>query len=149
MTIPSLDHTDAMFRRRNPVSGEARDDVVAITLPARLDRLRLLRLVAAEVAVGADFGVDDIEDLRAGVDELSSLLFVAARPGSVARVRFTTTTGSVAFRATVARRPGASIEPDEVARLVLDAVTDGYATEASADELQVELVRRRRPGAAS
>lgn len=148
MSVEPLDGSAVMFRRRNPGLGTSGDDVVAVTLPARLERLRLLRLVAAGVAVDADLGVDDVDDLRAGVDELSSLLFIAAEPGSVARVRFTIAPGSVAFRATVTRRPGASVTPDEISRLVLDAVTDGYAIEASAKELQVELVRRRRPGVA-
>jgi len=147
VNIPSLAQTDSVAERPRSEPSPPEGDVVAITLPARLDRVRLLRLVAAGLGVDADLGVADVEDLRSGVDELSCLLFAAARPGSLARLRFTVADGVVAFRATVERRPGAPIEPDEVSRLVLDAVTDGYAIEASAEELQVELVRRRRSGA--
>jgi len=45
-------------------------DVVELTFPVRSDLLVLARLTAAALASRADFGIEDIEDLRLVVEEL-------------------------------------------------------------------------------
>lgn len=45
-------------------------DRVELSLPARPDLLFLVRMTAAAVASRADFGYDQIEDLRLAIDEL-------------------------------------------------------------------------------
>lgn len=44
---------------------------VELTLPARPELLFLVRMTAAAVASRADFGYDQIEDLRLAIDELA------------------------------------------------------------------------------
>jgi serine/threonine-protein kinase RsbW len=46
-------------------------DRVELSLPARPELLFLLRMTAAAVASRADFGYDQIEDLRLAIDELA------------------------------------------------------------------------------
>lgn len=46
-------------------------DRVELTLPARPELLFLVRMTAAAVASRADFGYDQIEDLRLAIDELA------------------------------------------------------------------------------
>jgi anti-sigma regulatory factor (Ser/Thr protein kinase) len=43
---------------------------IEISIPARRDLLQLVRLTAGVVAARADLGLNDVEDLRLGVEEL-------------------------------------------------------------------------------
>lgn len=45
-------------------------DHIELSIPARADLLQLVRLTAGVVAARADLGLDDVEDLRLGVEEL-------------------------------------------------------------------------------
>jgi hypothetical protein len=49
-------------------------DHIELSIPARGDLLHLVRLTAGAVAAKLDFGLDDVEDLRLGVEELCLLL---------------------------------------------------------------------------
>lgn len=58
---------------------------VELTLPARPELLFLVRMTAAAVASRADFGYDQIEDLRLAIDELA--LSIAGDEGSDGRLQ--------------------------------------------------------------
>ncbi len=45
-------------------------DSIELSIPARADLLQLVRLTAGVVAARAGLGLDDVEDLRLGVEEL-------------------------------------------------------------------------------
>jgi len=45
-------------------------DPIELSIPARADLLQLVRLTAGVVAARAGLGLDDVEDLRLGVEEL-------------------------------------------------------------------------------
>src|SRR5919197_3598599 len=49
-------------------------ETVRLTIPAALEFVRIARLTASGVASRVGFDVEEIEDLRVAVDELSSIL---------------------------------------------------------------------------
>lgn len=63
-------------------------DEVAILLRAQSSQLPVVRGVAADMAMRADFDLDTVEDMKLAVDELVSTLIRAAAPGSTLSCRF-------------------------------------------------------------
>ncbi len=58
-----------------PPDGEAQErrmvfDCIELSIPARAGLLQLVRLTAGVVAARAELGLDEVEDLRLGVEEL-------------------------------------------------------------------------------
>jgi hypothetical protein len=77
-----------------PVSAERASDTepsapIRLTVPADYRYLRLARVTAAAVAADLDFSVQDIDDVRVAVDELSALLIEDAAAGAEMEVCFT------------------------------------------------------------
>jgi serine/threonine-protein kinase RsbW len=62
---------------------------IRLSIPAELRYLRLARVTAAAIAADMDFSVQDIDDVRVAVDELSALLIEDAGPGSELEICFT------------------------------------------------------------
>lgn len=62
---------------------------IRLSIPAELRYLRLARVTAAAIAADLDFSVQDIDDVRVAVDELSALLIEDAAPGSELEICFT------------------------------------------------------------
>jgi serine/threonine-protein kinase RsbW len=98
-------------------------------------------MAAASLAVELDFDVDEIDDLRMGVNELVALL-VDAADGAEARIDVVFTVGddSIEMRAELVSEPAAVVEPDAIARRVLDAVVDRW----SLDDAGAVLAKTRR-----
>ncbi|MFF5991417.1 ATP-binding protein [Prauserella flavalba] len=66
----------------------AQDDI-ELRLGASLVHLPIIRSVAANIAMRADFDLDAIADLRLAVDEACSTLITRAVPGTTMVCRFT------------------------------------------------------------
>ena len=58
-------------------------DVVRLSVPGSLEYVRVVRLTAAAVAARLGFDVEEIEDLRVAVDELTSVVIEAGRDREV------------------------------------------------------------------
>jgi len=102
---------------------------IAVDLPLHIRHASTVRVVAASVAADAGFTIDEIEDLRLGVNEAFSVL-ADVEPDDAARltVEFERDDGSVRV---VARRSGIDAPlppdaPDGLARRILGAVVDEY-----------------------
>lgn len=70
-------------------------------LGANLVHLPIVRSVAVNIAMRADFDIDAISDLELAVDESCSSLITHAAPGSVLTCRFTIGADEIVFTATV------------------------------------------------
>lgn len=68
---------------------------VAVSTPADLARLPVLRSIAATLAVSLDLDIDAIADLRLAVDELATAVISRARPGSRVATEFVADDGAV------------------------------------------------------
>ncbi|MGO9029538.1 MAG: hypothetical protein ACLQOZ_13015 [Acidimicrobiales bacterium] len=62
-------------------------DVVDLSIPVEADLLVLARLTAATVASRADFGIEEIEDLRLVTEELC-LSVIGGAQGGIVHLRF-------------------------------------------------------------
>lgn len=61
---------------------------VAVTIPADVGRLSVLRSLAAVLAMSLDFDIDTVADLRMAVDELGATAVTRARTGSEVQFEF-------------------------------------------------------------
>jgi hypothetical protein len=77
--------------------------------------------------MGAEVGldVDDLDDLRLGVDELVSALVDGADDSARVSIEYVTGRNSVTVRG-VLEGSARATEPDELTRRILDAVADHY-----------------------
>jgi hypothetical protein len=96
-----------------------------LSLPASAQYLSSARVVAASLGAEAGLSVDEIDDLRIGVNELMSLLVEGA--GDDARVALTmfADDGQVRIDGQL-EGDGHAAELDELASRILAAVADSY-----------------------
>jgi serine/threonine-protein kinase RsbW len=128
-------------------------DDIELRLAAKLDHLPIIRSVAANIAIRADFDLDAIADLKLAVDEACSTVISHAVPGTTLSCRFGMYRAGIRF-AVQAR----SVNRDEPSRdsfgwRVLSTLTDEVSTWVDADVstadghvLHVELTKRKTTG---
>jgi hypothetical protein len=118
---------------------------VRLSVPARNDSVRLVRLVAAGVGADAGLDVDAIEDLRLGVAELFALLVGDEDdPTAVVDVAYQAQAGEVAVEGSRTSMDAAP-EPDELARDLLAVVVDEHELTADGDRYTFRLLKRVTP----
>ena len=101
-------------------------DEVVITIPASPEYLHVVRLVAAGLAARISFTIEDIEDLKIAVDELSAYLTgTQGRAGSL-EVRFRLRDDRIEIAGTGSYTKPYSIRTNltEFSRMILDTVAD-------------------------
>lgn len=119
----------------------------ALEIPADASYVQLARLVASGIAGRLDFNIDEIEDLRIGVDECCVALLECASPGSSMTLRYSWDDEAVVLQAKVDAPP--HLGNPEVAGLtgqILAAVVDEYRLGRDGAEAYFELRKRRSSG---
>ena len=112
------------------------DDRIEVMLPLQTRYASTLRVIAAALGADAGFSVDEIDDVRLGLNEVFSLLVEACPEG---RVRTTFRLGAGELEARLEAVPGpATVAPDELALTILRSVVDRH--ELSPDG--ITLVKR-------
>jgi serine/threonine-protein kinase RsbW len=101
------------------------DQSVRLNLPASTRFVSSARVVAASMGAEVGLDVDDLDDLRLGVDELVSALVDGADDSARVSIEYVTGRNSVTVRGVLEGSARAS-EPDELTRRILDAVADHY-----------------------
>lgn len=134
----------------------ADSDGIELRLPARLEHLPIIRSVAANLAIRADFDLDSIADLKLAVDEACSTVITRARTGAALSCRFLVDQDEIRFA--VVAPTTSSHEPgrDTFGWRVLTTLTD-HATawiesgESTRDGegllVHIELTKRKTAGA--
>jgi len=107
---------------------------VTLNLPAIARFLPSARVVAASIGAEAGLTVDEIDDVRLGVNELVSLLVEGADPGARITLTLSATDGRVQIDGQL-DGTGGRAELDELARKILDVVVDDYQLTASSFRL--------------
>lgn len=123
-------------------------DHVELDVPLASRYASAVRAVAASVGAELGFSVDDIDDLRLGVNEAVSILSDVDDPtGARIHLRFETGDGAVTVRCSRhgVDDPVVEDDIDVLARRILDAVVDEYALDASG---HITVVKRRSSAAA-
>ena len=94
---------------------------VELTVPARSEHLRVLRLVTASIAASLEFDVDQLDDLRIAIDELCGGLVEHAADGRRLRLRLVGGPQCLeAHGSIVDGGPGAEVDP--ISKLILDGL---------------------------
>ncbi len=104
---------------------------VDLTVPARSEHLRVLRLVTASIAASLDLDVDQLDDLRIAIDDLCSMLIEDAPEGARLRLSLRGRRGQLVAEGSVTGGgPGASMDP--ITQLILDGLDVEWANDEEA-----------------
>jgi serine/threonine-protein kinase RsbW len=102
------------------------DESISIKIPASPEYIQVVRLVAAGLAARLSFTLEDIEDLKIAVDELSAYITGAhGRSGTLA-VGFTLHDDRIEIKGTGKYAEDYDVRTDltEFSRMILETVTD-------------------------
>ena len=92
-------------------------------------------MVAASLGVEAGLSVDDLDDLRLGVNELVSLLVEAAAPGARVDLEFEVQDVRISVRGTLQGDAAEAMEIDELTRRIVEAVVDDHHVDGNSFSL--------------
>jgi len=107
-----------------------REEAVRLAVPASLDYVRVIRLVAAGMASSLDFDVHQVDDLRVAVGELANIALEVA-DGDTLEIVFRVANGLLLIEGQAPAAADRPIQLDALTRQILDAVVDGYSIEIS------------------
>jgi serine/threonine-protein kinase RsbW len=114
---------------------EASQQPVRLSVPASPRFLAAARVVAASLGVEAGLSVDDLDDLRLGVNEMVSLMIEAASPGARVDLEFEVHDGRITVRGALDGGPHEVLEIDELTRRIVDAVVDDHQLDGTSFSL--------------
>ena len=118
-------------------------DQVTIRMPADGAYLSVLRTATAGLAARLDFTLDEIEDLRIAVDELAFALIGDERSGAPLTLRFFAAEGLVEIDGECAGN-GSTPELGQLARTIVDVITDEHEIMDDGESCKFRLVKRTR-----
>ena len=122
MKEPSLESDVSTISERGRMN---KADTIELKIPARLEYVRLTRLVISGIATQADFSLDEIEDVRIAVDELCATLIDQSAEGADLIVTFTLAGATLRCRAAVETH-APLVELDELSQHMLAETVDDY-----------------------
>jgi serine/threonine-protein kinase RsbW len=132
-----------------PRRSEKQDtESISIKIPASPEYLQVVRLVAAGLAARLSFTLEDIEDLKIAVDELSAYITGAhGRSGTLA-VSFTLHDDRIQISGTgeYTQRYELRTELTEFSRMILETVSDSAELSASDGKPTFSLVKSKSSG---
>lgn len=121
-------------------------DRITLTLPARGEYARTVRMTAAELASRMGMSLDDIDDVRIAVEE--AFVFTAEHAGDDGEVTFSFIMHPDAIEAEAWALGEACGEPGEddaegrYARFILESVCDEFEMLSHDDECRIRLLKR-------
>jgi hypothetical protein len=112
-----------------------------LQVPATVDHLRTVRLVAADAAERAGFDCDETDDLRIAVDELCHALMNSS--DAPINLGFDVASGLVEVRAAAERKNSARpLEMSQLSALVVDSVSHSFELADGEHDIGFVLVKR-------
>ncbi len=125
------------------IMGEGRGSSARLQVPAVPSSLRLARLTASSLAADLDWSLDDIEDLRIAVDELTALLIEGAGD-AVLELDFAREDRSLLV-AGACECPAPLGALDPLALELLDLTTDRYSVEGTEGRRRFQIEKAPTP----
>lgn len=126
------------------VAGQGAEQLIGpvqLTVPARSEHLRVMRLVATSVGASLDLDVDQLDDLRIAIDDLCSMLIEDAPRDAKLHLSFQGRLGHLAAEGSVTGgRSGASIDP--ISQLILDGLDVEWSNDEEAASFHLVAPRR-------
>jgi serine/threonine-protein kinase RsbW len=101
-------------------------DTVSIKIPASPQYVQIVRLIAAGLASRLKFTIDEIEDLKIGVDELAAYLIGTQGRAGTLEITFVIVDERIEIRGTGSLSPGQKLRTNltEFSRQLLETVVD-------------------------
>ena len=124
------------------------DESISIKIPASPEYIQVVRLVAAGLAARLSFTLEDIEDLKIAVDELSAYITGAhGRSGTLA-VGFTLHDDRIEIKGTGKYSEDYDVRTDltEFSRMILETVTDSADLNTSDGMPAFSIVKSKSSG---
>lgn len=121
-------------------------DRITLTVPARGDYARTVRMTAAELATRMGMSYDEVDDVRMAVEE--AFVYACDCLGEDADVTFEFSVGNGALEAVVGPMPACDGETGEhtaletYAEFILQSVCDEFAIEHEGGSCTLRLTRR-------
>lgn len=114
---------------------------IRVVVPARSEFLHLLRLNVAGVLGDAGFSIDEIDDVKIAVEELTAALLHGGR-GDALDVSISIDGGQATVTGLRSAPDDAPVALDEFVTTILDAVVDSYRIDRAGDGLTFTLRKR-------
>ncbi len=111
------------------------DHSVRLSVPASVRFLSPVRVVAAALGAECGLSVDDLDDLRLGVNEMVSALLEGAPLEARVELEFAATDGEITVTGTIEGRGPDGVVVDELTTRILDAVADHHTLDGRSFEL--------------
>lgn len=127
-------------------------DDIELRLAAKLDHLPIIRSVAANIAIRADFDLDAIADLKLAVDEACSTLISRAVPDTTLSCTFGIYDGGIRFSAQARSLTDGEPPRDSFGWRVLSTLADEVtawvdgAGSPGGQHLHIALTKRKTAG---
>jgi hypothetical protein len=119
----------------SPTAADAAEGPVRLSLPASPRYLAAARVVATSLGAERGLTVDDLDDLRLGVNELVSVLVESSRPGDRVELEFEAIGPSVTVRGQRSGSVGAPMEVDDLTARIVEAVADHHLIDGTSFSL--------------
>jgi hypothetical protein len=98
---------------------------VTLSVPGRPEYLRLVRLAAADTGTRAELSIEDVEDLRIAVDELTYALVGDEPVDELVTLTYTASPGLVEIEGSIPAT-GVSVAVSELSESIIGAVVDDH-----------------------
>ncbi|HEX2051969.1 MAG TPA: hypothetical protein VHJ34_15230 [Actinomycetota bacterium] len=120
-------------------------DVLTITIPASPEYVGVVRLVVSGLASRVGFTIDDIEDLKIAVDELTAYLTGPQGRDGTLRIRFGVDDARIEIEgaATLSDHQKVRSELTQLSRMILDTVVDDASLVHDGGQPRFTLVKTR------
>ena len=118
---------------------------VSIKIPASPEYIGVIRLVAAGLAARLRFTIDEIEDLKIGVDELCAYLTGSQGREGDLQITFTITDDRIEIKGEGLLSPGQKVRTEltDFSRMILDTVVDRATLEQLEGKPTFELAKAK------
>ena len=116
---------------------------VSLTVPARPEYVRLVRMAASDSGARADLSIEDIEDLRIAVDELAYALLGDETGNTSMTLHYSAAPGVVEIHGSCAGHGGPMVVSD-LSRTIVGGVADEYDVTDDSGVRRFRLVKRTR-----
>ena len=120
-------------------------DTVSINIPASPEYIRVVRLVAAGLASRLRFTIDEIDDLKIAVDELSAYLTGAQGRQGDLRIEFMVYEDRIEIRGLGDLAPGQKVRTEltDMSRMILETLVDSASLEQQDGSPRFALVKSK------
>jgi len=123
---------------------QVNEGAVTLMVPGRPEFLRLVRLAAADAGTRAELSIDDVEDLRIAVDELTYALLGDEPSNEILTLTYTAAPGVVEIEGSFPTT-GSAAEVSELSQSIIAAVVDTHEVVDDGVARRFRFSKRSRP----